>query len=161
MDNGSILILLDIDGVLNPQVQGRKLVLDPNRQELVRELSRLGSVVWATTWSGAHTFHLTRDIGLPEHTEGIAFPSDLFAAGQAPTSTPKLHWVSRWLERQFLDESLVTAVVWIDDQLRKDVTVWADKQTYPTLLVRPDPDAGLTPKEVDAIRSFAMSLPSH
>ncbi|TFD45398.1 hypothetical protein E3T55_18890 [Cryobacterium frigoriphilum] len=150
-----VLILLDVDGVLNPVAQHPRLVLSPARALLVQRLAALGDIVWATTWSPTHTFHLTRDLELPSATEGIAFPRDLHVDPRAPAPTPKLHWIARWLARQ--DEP-PTAVVWIDDLLRPDAVDWAAAQPYPTLLVHPEPRVGLAPEHLDAVTAFVAAL---
>ena len=155
MTTRTVLILLDVDGVLNPRVVGQRLVLDAPRQELVRRLNELGSIVWATTWSPTHTFHLTRDLGLASDTEGIAFPRNLHADPSAPAPTAKLHWVARWLARQDPEPD---AVIWIDDILREDAVAWAAAEARPTLLVQPDMNVGLTEAQVEDARLFIESL---
>ncbi|SDO36056.1 hypothetical protein SAMN05216368_11610 [Cryobacterium flavum] len=157
MTTRTVLILLDVDGVLNPRVVNQRLVLDPPRAELVRRLAKLGSIVWATTWSPTHTFHLTRDLGLSSDTEGIAFPRNLHFDPSAPAPTAKLHWVARWLARQ---DPQPDAVIWIDDILRHDAVGWADAQARPTLLVQPEMDIGLTAAHVDDVRHFIEGLAS-
>ena len=141
MTTRTVLILLDIDGVLNPRVINQRLLLDPSRAELVRDLAAHGSIVWATTWSPTHTFHLMKDLGLSADTEGIAFPRNLHADPSAPAPTAKLHWVARWLARQ---DPQPGTVIWIDDILRQDAVDWAAVQPEPTLLVQPDMNIGLT-----------------
>ena len=157
MASRNILILLDVDGVLNPHLAQQRLVLEANRAALVQRLATLGCVVWATTWSPTHTFHLTRDLALPESTQGIAFPRDMHFDPRNPAPTPKLHWVTRWLARQ---DAAPEAVIWIDDLLRQDAVDWAHAQTYPTLLVHPEPRAGLTHEHVEEIARFVAQLGS-
>ena len=157
MTSPRVLILLDVDGVLNPVAQHPRLVLSPARALLVQQLTALGEIVWATTWSPTHTFHLTRELGLPATTEGIAFPRDMHANASAPAPTPKLHWVARWLARQ---DELPRALVWIDDLLRPDAADWADAQPYPTLLVHPEPRSGLMPEHLDSVTTFVAALPA-
>ncbi|WP_129590514.1 HAD domain-containing protein [Cryobacterium aureum] len=151
----TVLILLDVDGVLNPRLVDQRLVLDPARAELVRQLADLGSIVWATTWSPTHTFHLTRDLGLSSDTEGIAFPRNLHFDPSNPAPTAKLHWVARWLARQ---DPQPDAVIWIDDILRHDAVGWATAQARPTHLVQPDLNVGLTAAHLDAVRLFVDGL---
>jgi hypothetical protein len=155
MTTRTVLILLDVDGVLNPRVVNQRLELDAPRQELVRRLATLGSIVWATTWSPTHTFHLTRDLGLASDTEGITFPRNLHADPSAPAPTAKLHWVDRWLARQ---DPQPDAVIWIDDILRQDAVDWASAQTRPTLLMQPEMNRGLTAAHVEDVRLFIESL---
>ncbi|MGY4856855.1 HAD domain-containing protein [Cryobacterium sp. AP23] len=162
MDSNSALILLDVDGVLNPQMVMQKLVIDPSRAALVEQLSRLGSITWATTWSAAHVYHLAQAIGLPGNMAAIAFPPNLHIDPHNPAPTPKLHWVSRWVNRNMSDElSPSTAVIWIDDQLQTDASDWAQTSPHPTLLVRPDPTIGLTAEHLTTVRKFLEELASH
>lgn len=103
MTTRTILILLDVDGVLNPRVDNQRLVLDLPRAKLVRQLAELGSIAWATTWSPTHTFHLTKDLGIPSDTKGIAFPRNLHFDPSAPAPTAKLHWVAPGSPGKILD----------------------------------------------------------
>ena len=155
MTTRTVLILLDVDGVLNPRIVNQRLELDPARAALIRRLAKLGSIVWATTWSPTHTFHLTKDLGLSADTEGIAFPRNLHADPSAPAPTAKLYWVDRWLARQDPEPD---AVIWIDDILRQDAVDWASAQTRPTLLVQPETNRGLTEAQVEDVRLFIESL---
>jgi len=161
MDSNAALILLDVDGVLNPAIVDRKLVLDPARAALVQQLSSLGSIVWATSWSAADTYHLANDIGLTGDPAAIAFPSAIQVDRRKPAPTPKLHWVDRWLNRTLIDdEDSTTPVVWIEDRLREDAFAWARAAKRPTLLIKPDAEVGLTAEHVDSVRDFLSGLTS-
>ena len=159
MDSNAALILLDVDGVLNPQVSSGKLTLDPARAALVHQLSSLGSIVWATSWSAADTYHLANDIGLTGDPAAIAFPSAIQVDRRKPAPTPKLHWVDRWLNRTLIDDvDSTTPVVWIEDRLREDAYAWARVAKRPTLLIKPDAEVGLTAEHVASIREFLNGL---
>ena len=159
MDANKTLILLDVDGVLNPLRSMQKLVVDPSRAALVGQLSSLGVVVWATSWSAAHTYHLTHDLGLPFETAAIPFPPDLHIDPRNPAPTPKLHWVARWVNRTLSQEDAPdTAVIWIDDQLRENAGEWARNETRPTLLIKPDPATGLSEAHLAEAREFLLGL---
>ena len=159
MDSNAALILLDVDGVLNPAIVDRKLVLDPARAALVQQLSSLGSIVWATSWSAADTYHLANDIGLPGDPAAIAFPSAIQVDRRKPAPTPKLHWVDRWLNRTLIDDvDSTTPVIWIEDRLREDAYAWAQAAKRPTLLIKPDAEVGLTAEHVAEIQQFLSRL---
>ena len=147
------VVLLDVDGVLNPLRRGDTLALESPRADLVRDLASFGEIVWATTWASTFIWRLGRDLGLSSDTRSIAFPDPIDANPELPAPTPKLYWVSRWLLRSFeADEQ--PPLVWIDDHLSHDVTEWASDRAAPTLLIRPDPQVGLLSKHVDQVREF-------
>jgi hypothetical protein len=141
------LILLDVDGVLNPRLAAGRLQVPAERAALVRELAALGRLVWATTYPAVLVHQMAEGIGLDEQAEAIAFPADLDADPRHPAPTPKLHWVQRWLSRQQF-----SAVAWVDDRLGADAAEWA--RTASVLLVSPDPRDGLRAEHVDAVRGF-------
>lgn len=157
------LILLDVDGVLNPTVTsdraagGHRLSLEPEREALVHRLAAIGTVVWATTWPPKLTSVLARDLGLPEGTEAIVFGGGLTRDPRFPGQTGKLQPVAEWLE-QASARSSVDAVVWIDDNLREDAYAWAREQETPFHLIRPDAAVGLTSDEVAGAEEFLRSV---
>ena len=159
MDSNTPLILLDVDGVLNPEIADRKLVLDPARAALVTQLANLGAIVWATSYSAADTYHLANDLSLPGDPAAIAFPSAIQVDRRKPAPTPKRHWVDRWLSRTLIDDvESTTPVIWIEDRLREDAYAWARVAKRPTLLIKPDAEVGLTAEHVASIREFLSGL---
>ncbi|AZZ56092.1 HAD domain-containing protein [Rathayibacter iranicus] len=158
------LILLDVDGVLNPSVRSdraassHRLELAPAREELVRRLAAVGTVVWATTWPPRLTSVLTEDLGLPSTTEAIVFDGGLPHDPRFPGQTGKLEPVAAWLDAA-RGRGPIDAVVWIDDNLREDAYAWAREQSTPFHLVRPDSAAGMTSDEVAGAEEFLAALP--
>lgn len=142
------LILLDVDGVLNPRLAAGRLQVEPERAELVRELAALGRLVWATTYPSVLAHDMGEGIGLTERADAIAFPAELDADPRRPAPTPKLHWVRRWLARQEYDRA-----VWIDDRLGADATEWAHGEAS-VHLVSPDSREGLLREHVEEARAF-------
>lgn len=140
------LILLDVDGVLNPTVAGAKVTIDRGRGELVLELERAGSIVWITSWPADVTLQLENAIGLENETRRVP----LMAASDG-ASTPKLRSIARWVERSTDPQTLV---VWIDDWLRSDARLWASRQDRRWLLVQPDATTGLTKTHVAEVLTF-------
>lgn len=157
------LILLDVDGVLNPTVTsdrsagGHRLGLEPEREALVRRLAAIGTVVWATTWPPKLTSVLADDLGLPTGTEAIVFGGGLPRDPRFPGQTGKLQPVAAWLQ-EARERIPFDAVVWIDDNLREDAYVWAREQDVPFHLVRPDASTGLTSDEVAGAEEFLRSV---
>ncbi|MWV50924.1 hypothetical protein GRS96_16755 [Rathayibacter sp. VKM Ac-2803] len=157
------LILLDVDGVLNPTVTsdrsvgGHRLGLDPEREALVLRLAAAGTIVWATTWPPKLTSVLARDLGLPAHTEAIVFGGGLPRDPRFPGQTGKLQPVAAWLEAARA-RTAIDAVVWIDDNLREDAYLWAREQDTPFHLIRPDAAAGLTSDEVGTAEEFLLAV---
>lgn len=157
------LILLDVDGVLNPSVSSdralgsHRLMLEPEREELVHRLAAVGTIVWATTWPPKLTSVLADDLGLPAGTEAIVFGGGLPRDPRFPGQTGKLQPVAVWLERagERLD---IDAVVWIDDNLRGDAVDWAREQEIPFHLVVPESATGLTADEVAGAEAFLAGL---
>jgi hypothetical protein len=159
------LILLDVDGVLNPSVRsdraagGHRLELDPEREALVHRLAAVGTVVWATTWPPRLTSVLAGDLGLPSGTEAIVFDGGLPRDPRFPGQTGKLQPVAAWLEAA-RERAPIDAVVWIDDNLREDAYDWAREQSTPFHLIRPESASGLTGDEVAGAESFLAALPA-
>ena len=143
------LILLDVDGVLNPTVAGAKVAIDRARADLVRELERAGSIVWITSWPADVTLQLERAIGLENETRRVP----LMAASDG-ASTPKLRSIARWVQRS---TDPTTLVVWIDDWLRSDAHTWVSRQDRRWLLVQPDATTGLTKAHVVEVLAFVES----
>lgn len=150
------LILLDIDGVLNPKLVRAGDDVDPQLSDaklaLVRRLATKGRIAWASTWQGDMVAKLEAQLHLEEEPLRVTItprPED----GQQPT--PKLRSVARWLDRmEAAGDADWDAVVWIDDVLGPDVHEWAHIFGKPVLLEKPDPATGLTEAHVVAVQVF-------
>ena len=151
------LILLDIDGVLNPVVnpdqgEGPELILSKANVALVRRLSACGRIAWVSTWPANSTTRLESQLQLyvePLRVTLVLRPSDR----QMPT--PKLRSVDRWLARmEALEEADWDSVVWIDDVLGRDARAWAQSYDRPVLLQKPTPAEGLTADHVTSVEVF-------
>ncbi|PPH41553.1 hypothetical protein C5C86_06940 [Rathayibacter sp. AY1E4] len=159
------LILLDVDGVLNPSVRSdrasgsHRLELEPERAALVARLAAVGTIVWATTWPPRLTRVLAQDLGLPAGTEAIVFDGGLPRDPRFPGRTGKLQPIAVWLEAA-AERGAIDAVVWIDDNLHEDAYDWAREQSTPFHLVRPESATGLTSDEVAGTEHFLAGLPA-
>lgn len=149
------LLLLDVDGVLNPdetfsaEDQRVRLDIGVARTDLVRELAGYADIAWASTWAVASLLDLGRRIGLAEQTFASCTPP-------GDGATPKLLPITRWLARQRRSgDAAWSRVIWIDDSLRADAREWAAGYDQPVLLLVPEPPVGLTPDHVHAVAEFS------
>jgi hypothetical protein len=152
-----LLILLDIDGVLNPVARAGpggepELVLSGTRIALVRRLAALGQIAWVSTWPAEQRAGLEKQLQLAVEPLRVPLPG---ALNESDAATPKLRPVSRWLKRmELLGEAEWDAVVWIDDVLGPDAREWAHHYNRPVLLEKPLPAQGLTEVHVVAVEVF-------
>ena len=152
------VILLDIDGVLNPAVRPGSggepplLQLSSEKKVLVRRLARTGRIAWISTWPADAVAGLEGQLGLDVEPLRVLL---VFRRADADVPTPKLTPLKRWLSRmETLDEADWDCVVWIDDVLGPDARDWANEHDQPVHLVQPDPDRGLTEDEVADVETF-------
>lgn len=155
------LILLDIDGLLNPvarPVRGSDrphLILSDAKAALVRRLAHCGRIAWVSTWPADMTAGLEKQLQLEVEPLRVTLtlrPDD----GDEPT--PKLRSVIRWLARmEDLGEADWDSVVWVDDVLGPDAREWARHHGQPVLLEKPAPEHGLTEAHVVAVEVFLDS----
>ncbi|MGM9471603.1 HAD domain-containing protein [Pseudarthrobacter sp. YS3] len=156
------IILLDIDGVLNPvagPVDGTdrpKLTLPPQKTALVRKLAALGRIAWVSTWPADLVGGIEAQLNLevqPLRAVMVLRPDD------DDQPTPKLRSVTTWLARmEALGEADWDSVVWIDDVLGADAREWAHSYTRPVLLEKPTADVGLAEVHVVAVAVFVDSV---
>jgi hypothetical protein len=155
------LILLDIDGVLNPAVRpggpgsdGPALVLSRERAMLVNRLAACGQIAWVTTWPAEQTAGLEAQLQM--RTGPLRVPLPARALHESDEQTPKLRPITRWLARMEAEgDADWDAVVWIDDVLGPDALCWAGGNASPVMLLRPAPDTGLTAGQVAEVEGFA------
>lgn len=154
------IILLDIDGVLNPSVRpgtdGRtELTLPKEKAALVRRLSGFGQIAWVSSWPVDATAGLESQLQLEVEPLRVTL---LIRPADEKEPTPKLRSVTRWLERMdAAGESDWDAVVWIDGVLGSDAREWARHYGKPVLLERPSPEQGLAEVHVVAVEVFVAT----
>jgi hypothetical protein len=155
MTPGLPLLLLDVDGVLNPFAA---LGCPPGYQEYavfpgedpvrlctvhgdwLRELAGPFRLVWATAWMTEANRLLAPRLGIPE-LPVIQFPPIAFQP------LDKLPAVISFVAD--------LPLVWIDDALEPEAHDWAARRPAPTLLIDADPAVGLTRQMVDRCLDWA------
>lgn len=155
MTSGTPLLLLDVDGVLNPYAASAcpagytEHVLFAGEEAVrvcaahgqwLRELAMRFSLVWATGWGGNANRLLAPLLGLAS-LPVIGMPPPPFCPQE------KLAAV-----REFAQDR---ALVWIDDQIPAEAHAWAAERRVPTLLIGIDPAEGLTRPVIDQALRWA------
>jgi hypothetical protein len=149
------MLLLDVDGVLNPYGQDcpagfveHLVVPDEDvpvrlcavHGEWIAELAGAYDVVWATAWGELANRLLAPLLGLPRFPV-VPFPPVPFApAAKVPA-----------IDRLAGDRP----AAWIDDLLGPEAYDWAAGRVAPTLLLAADPAVGLTRALVDRALDWA------
>ena len=149
------LLLLDVDGVLNPlgvreapgftahRVGGMTVLLSPAHGRWLTALADRFDLVWATSWEQDADLLIADLVGIPRGLPFITFTNQ---SGW----TAKLPDVDRYVGDR--------AVAWVDDQLGPEIQAWAAARTSPTLLVATDHRVGLTMDHIEQLQAFADSL---
>jgi hypothetical protein len=155
------LLLLDVDGVLNPLgVRDRpgfiphelgepgtaghvRVLLSPNHGRWLTALGDAFELVWATSWEQDADHLIAEPVGLPRGLPFIRF-------------TEQSGWTSKLPDVvRFVGDR---AVAWVDDQFDPQAHAWAASRDAPTLLVETDHRVGLEPEHIAMLRAFAASV---
>jgi Swiss Army Knife RNA repair-like protein len=154
------LLLLDVDGVLNPlavqppghvpagfgehHLDGLRVLLSPDHGAWLTELAGEFDLVWATSWEHDADRLIAELIGLPRGLPVITFDS------------VQTGWLTKLPDVvAFVGDR---PLAWVDDKLDADVHAWAETRVAPTLLVEPDHAVGLAPAHIAMLRTFAEHL---
>ena len=152
------LLLLDVDGVLNPFAAltcpagydehpffpGEEPVrLCRDHGEWLVELAERFELVWATGWGDNANTYLAPVLGLPR-LPVIRFP-DMPFEPRAKVPPIAAYTGSR-------------PAVWLDDIVTPEAREWAARRSAPTLLIEIDPAEGLTRAAIDRSLSWAVEL---
>ncbi len=157
------LLLLDIDGVLNPtgsaegegfrphELHGYRVWLNQEHGQLLNGMDREGHVelCWATTWNENANHDIGPTLGLLRPLPVL--PIDRAAAGPVPFGT-------NWKTPSVMEGVGDRPCAWIDDWIGAQEQQWAEARILtrgiPTLLIRTDPAVGLLPEHLDQVRSW-------
>lgn len=155
------IILLDVNGVLNPKLQpdgssdGADARLSDLKTALVRRLATKGRIAWVSTSPDDVLDGLEAQLELEVSPLRVAITP---APDDEDKQTPKLGSVARWLNKMAAAGAADwDAIVWVDDALGTDVHDWAHEYHQPVLLEKPDPAEGLTEAHVVAVQVFIDS----
>ncbi len=150
------VVLLDVDGVVNPLARAgataRRMRLDGAIGGRIRRLAAEAEGVWAPTWDAGTPAALPSTFGLAPFRAATA--EDRIVR---PVS-PNLPAVAAWLTVHEPPGGWRGAA-WIDDQLEGDARAWAREQPFLVQLIRPDPVQGLQDEHVDRVVEFLTALP--
>jgi hypothetical protein len=168
-------LLLDIDGVLipfpgddasTPATHTRHLVrtadvpdpfnvwLNPDHGKLILDAIRTGLVrpIWCTSWRFDARRIIAPLLGLPDF-DHIELPNLPITTSHPDGYLWKRNHVADWLA--------TAPAVWIDDDFTPLDHQWAADRTAfgnPTLLIQPDPHAGVQPEHIMAAPEWAAGL---
>ena len=151
------LLLLDVDGVLNPfpecpdGFEGHDFFPEDDEPvrlarvhgEWLRELGGAFEVVWATGWGDEANSVLCPFFGLPEYAV-VPMPPIPFGPEE------KVPAVAEYAGER--------PAAWVDDSIGEHARDWARSRLSPTLLVSVDPARGLARDHVDELVVWAGGL---
>jgi HAD domain in Swiss Army Knife RNA repair proteins len=152
---------MDIDGVLSLfgfgsderppgtwlQVDGAPHLLSPTAGEHLLTLQRDFDVVWCSGWEEKANEYLP-------HALGLAGPLPYLSFDRAP-ARGHAHWKLGAIE---LYAGPDAPIAWVDDALGDACRTWAGGRSGPTLLIEPDPQAGLTAAHVTQLQDWVRAL---
>jgi len=161
------VLFIDVDGTLSPLAGAHLGPLPPSWPEWRRLprvtvgpvfvapglISRLEALplerCWCSTWEGA----IDAPGGLSEQLGWAGMPWLRLPAESRPW--PKRRAIALWLASHAL-----RPFIWADDDRRMDTSgrPWARKLPVPTLLIRPEKEVGLTPRDVDRIERWLETI---
>jgi len=134
-----------LDGTFH-SIDGTPHFLSSTAAAHLLELSAMFELVWASGWEERANEHLPHLLGLPA---GLPFLRFSRAVGRA-----NAHWKLEAIEAYADGRPLA----WIDDAFNDACHEWAQARAAPTLLVRTDPEDGLTGREAAELAQWAHSL---
>ena len=147
------LLLLDVDGVLNPfpdtpdgyaehaffPDDDEPVRLHPAHADWLRELMADFEIAWASAWGDAANEHICSAFGLPAFRV-VALPETPFEPRE------KVPGVAAFVGD------------WVDDVVTQEARAWSAGRSAPTLLVEVSSSSGLTREIVDRLKAWAEEV---
>jgi hypothetical protein len=157
-DDPRPILLVDVDGVLNPWdakscpdgfaeyefVPGERVLLSPAHGELLTSLAAAYELVWATAWEHNANRFICPVLALP------VLPVIEFPLNGRDLRFRKLPSVQRAVGDR--------PCAWIDDVHLPDHYEWAASRGVPTLIIDIDPAEGLTSAVAERLAQWAAML---
>jgi hypothetical protein len=159
------LLMVDIDGVISlfatpaggssgataadgsfHSIDGIPHFLSSTAAAHLLALAPLFDLVWASGWEERANEHLPHLLGLP-----AALPFLRFARSPGRANA---HWKLEAIDTYAAGRPLA----WIDDAFNAACHSWAEERASATLLVRTDPEHGLTAREARDLARWAQEL---
>jgi hypothetical protein len=154
------LLLVDVDGVLNPWAAercpagyceygffpGERVLLSASHGEMLASLATSYELVWATAWQHEANRLICPTFALPD------LPVIEFRLTEPDFCFRKLPAVIEAVGDR--------ACAWIDDEHQPDHYDWAARRGVPTLIVDIDPAEGLTGEVGEQLAQWAVTLAS-
>ncbi len=144
MDQRSALDARPVAGSFH-SIDGTPHFLSSTAAVHLLELSSLFELVWASGWEERANEHLPRLLGLP------AAPFLRFARTVARANA---HWKLEAIDAY----AGARPLAWVDDALGEACEAWARARAAPTLLVKTQPELGLTEREASRLAAWARAL---
>ncbi|MER7754915.1 HAD domain-containing protein [Kitasatospora sp. NPDC097643] len=162
------LLLLDVDGVLNPvcphpdagfdthTLLGYSVLLSPRHGEWLRELAAVYDLVWATTWEEDANTHIAPAIGLP------TLPVVRFTGYVPRPDDPRVPLMELFSARKWaplLRHAAGRPFAWVDDVIPRRLvrgSLWRRDR----LLLPIDPGQGLERRHVDRLLARPPRAPA-
>jgi hypothetical protein len=160
---GRPLLLVDIDGVISlfsfelgaqPEgsfhsIDGIPHFLSASAAEHLLALAPMFELTWASGWEEKANEYLPHLLGLP------ALPHLSFERPKQTTRRTSAHW-----KLEAIDEHAGTTrpLAWIDDAFNEACHEWAQAREAPTLLVETMPASGLTQRQAEILKRWALTL---
>jgi hypothetical protein len=155
------LLLIDVDGVLSlygggradpatlvgALVDGIPHLLSRRAATALLDLVPAFECVWCTGWEDRADTHLPHLLGLPRGWPYVHFPD---------VPEPAAHWKLAGIDAYAGPDR---PLAWIDDAHDTACRDWAASRPGPTLLVRTEPDVGLTCEHAKRLRDWVAILP--
>ncbi len=168
--NGAMpLLLIDIDGVISlfgashpvgspavpsdgeregslHSIDGMLHFLSATAAAHLLDLATHFELVWCSGWEERADEHLPHLLGVPAGLPHLRFER---AVGRA-----NAHWKLDAIDAYAGERALA----WIDDALGPACREWSEQRVAPTLLVETDPAVGLTAREAEQLKRWAVAL---
>ena len=166
MDAPRPLVLLDVDGVLNPARSNstgyrrqwvfpcgiaHRLLLNPQHGPMLVELAEAtgAELVWATYWRGRANRWIAPRIGLPS-LRFVPIPTRLRLRARPAPGVWKARHVAAWIGR--------TPFVWLEDDPNVGPWLTEEPEVGRHLAVKIDPLVGLSRQHVMEARAWLDKL---